>query len=450
MKNYYRTLGIEPTATQTEVRAAYYKLSKKFHPDLNNNDPYFESLFREILEAYACLSDPNKRAAHDQELGLTKSFTQEQEPSNASDQHTTKQQDYSYSDFETEEIKQEEATTNKQTEEPQNKPTEQETAEEQSWQKFLYYIIPAIGLLLMYYFFYQYNKGPQDYPHKEEVKAITNLSTTKKDATTIIKQQLAKWNEAHLKKSTQLLYPLYGSTIMYQGAALGQKEFLDKKQRIFDSNLQQQQQVDKVEVIPIGKKRYQCFFERTRNKEGVFETDAYELIFQEAGNTFRIIGEGIASGKAAAVIKENNTAPKPDPNRFPFSLADLEKSVYGVPTFKDEATDSDAFLRKLEKHQFKQKQEPNGVLTYTHPTIKTTIQIGKNVVNNVEIAYFFNESTRPDFERLREAIKQQYKSEKSKLPNTQKYLSPKGTQYLILEDQAAKRMGILVTQSPLE
>lgn len=52
MTEYYKTLGLTPDATLEEVKIAYRKLSKKFHPDLNDGDKFFEERFKEIQEAY--------------------------------------------------------------------------------------------------------------------------------------------------------------------------------------------------------------------------------------------------------------------------------------------------------------------------------------------------------------------------------------------------------------
>jgi len=61
MKDYFQILGLSPQSSEQEVKTAYRKLSKKFHPDLNNQDIYFEKLFKEINEAYEVLSDPYKK-----------------------------------------------------------------------------------------------------------------------------------------------------------------------------------------------------------------------------------------------------------------------------------------------------------------------------------------------------------------------------------------------------
>lgn len=65
MADYYQTLGIEKTATRDEVKRAYRKLARKYHPDANREDPDAESRFREIGAAYEVLSDPKRRERYD-------------------------------------------------------------------------------------------------------------------------------------------------------------------------------------------------------------------------------------------------------------------------------------------------------------------------------------------------------------------------------------------------
>ena len=63
-KDYYATLGVEPTATQEEVKRAYRKLARKFHPDVSK-EPNAEARFKEVAEAHEALIDPERRAAYD-------------------------------------------------------------------------------------------------------------------------------------------------------------------------------------------------------------------------------------------------------------------------------------------------------------------------------------------------------------------------------------------------
>jgi curved DNA-binding protein len=64
--DYYKTLGINKTATQKDIKTAYRKLARKFHPDLNPNDKDAKRNFQQINEANEVLSDPEKRKKYDQ------------------------------------------------------------------------------------------------------------------------------------------------------------------------------------------------------------------------------------------------------------------------------------------------------------------------------------------------------------------------------------------------
>jgi len=64
-RDFYKVLGVKRDATKDEIKSAYRKLARKFHPDVNKADDA-EAQFREATEAYGVLSDPEKRAMYDQ------------------------------------------------------------------------------------------------------------------------------------------------------------------------------------------------------------------------------------------------------------------------------------------------------------------------------------------------------------------------------------------------
>jgi molecular chaperone DnaJ len=64
--DFYEVLGVDRSADEKELKSAYRKLAKKFHPDANAGDDTAEAKFKEISEAYDALKDPQKRAAYNQ------------------------------------------------------------------------------------------------------------------------------------------------------------------------------------------------------------------------------------------------------------------------------------------------------------------------------------------------------------------------------------------------
>src|SRR6516164_9702215 len=64
--DYYETLGVKRDASEEEIKKAYRKLARQYHPDRNPGDKQAEAKFKELQRAYDVLSDKNKRAQYDQ------------------------------------------------------------------------------------------------------------------------------------------------------------------------------------------------------------------------------------------------------------------------------------------------------------------------------------------------------------------------------------------------
>jgi len=66
-QDYYELLGVPRTASDDEIKKAFRKLARKYHPDVNRDNPQeAEAKFKEINEAYEVLSDPQRKAQYDQ------------------------------------------------------------------------------------------------------------------------------------------------------------------------------------------------------------------------------------------------------------------------------------------------------------------------------------------------------------------------------------------------
>lgn len=71
LKDHYKTLELHPSASADEVRKAYRALARKYHPDVNADNPYAIDYFREVKEAYEVLREPTMRRRYDEERRLS-------------------------------------------------------------------------------------------------------------------------------------------------------------------------------------------------------------------------------------------------------------------------------------------------------------------------------------------------------------------------------------------
>jgi molecular chaperone DnaJ len=75
-KDYYKVLGVDKASDEQTIKAAYRKLARKHHPDVNQNDATAEEKFKDVSEAYEVLSDPEKRQKYDQFGDQWKAYSQ--------------------------------------------------------------------------------------------------------------------------------------------------------------------------------------------------------------------------------------------------------------------------------------------------------------------------------------------------------------------------------------
>jgi curved DNA-binding protein len=94
--DYYKILGIDKTATPKDIKSAYRKLARKYHPDLNPNDKNAKKNFQQINEANEVLSDPEKRKKYDQ-YGKDWQHAEEFEKAKQYQQQSSKNQQPGYS-----------------------------------------------------------------------------------------------------------------------------------------------------------------------------------------------------------------------------------------------------------------------------------------------------------------------------------------------------------------
>src|ERR1035437_7403168 len=134
-KNYYIILGVKNTANFDEIKTAYRALAKKYHPDKNHGNKAAEEYFKEIQQAYAVLSNAEKRKKYDLKFSYTHTYPKQENASSARPFHFTQQQ------------------TKQKPPQPQKKTETSKFDSTESWQ-----ILVSVGIaLLLLYFIISYN-----------------------------------------------------------------------------------------------------------------------------------------------------------------------------------------------------------------------------------------------------------------------------------------------------
>ena len=100
-KDYYKIMGLEPNASEQEIKTAYRRLARKYHPDISK-EPNAEELFKEMGEAYETLRDPKKRAQYDDYLKNREFYEQAQQKQTGTNQsyhYYGNDPEFSHADF---------------------------------------------------------------------------------------------------------------------------------------------------------------------------------------------------------------------------------------------------------------------------------------------------------------------------------------------------------------
>jgi curved DNA-binding protein CbpA len=138
--NYYIVLGVSNTAAFEEIKAAYRELAKKYHPDKNPGNKAAEDFFKEVQQAYAVLSNPEKRRKYD--LKFNYGATQEKAKRTAYTPYGGNAYQYA----------QQQAQNKQQPKSPKTKAAKPDKSEN-------YYILISVGVaMILLYFIISYNE----------------------------------------------------------------------------------------------------------------------------------------------------------------------------------------------------------------------------------------------------------------------------------------------------
>ena len=94
MKDYYGILGVSPMADAREIKAAYRKLAKQYHPDVIGDDPGKRQTMYEIQEAYAVIGDVEKRREHDRKCNQKQAEKTQGKQENRKERHFSREEEF--------------------------------------------------------------------------------------------------------------------------------------------------------------------------------------------------------------------------------------------------------------------------------------------------------------------------------------------------------------------
>ncbi len=167
--DYYKILGLSANAGPTEIKAAYRKLAKIFHPDKNPDNKEALEKFRQIKEAYETLSNPLKKQRYDSKLHYTNIVT-------SRSRAAKKTKSYSFTEEQAKQRKQYKEQYQKQQSSKWAKPAPKKTSYNET--NYILFSIPiAVALLLFIINFYGGKNDPVKSIEKNESPVIENIAT---------------------------------------------------------------------------------------------------------------------------------------------------------------------------------------------------------------------------------------------------------------------------------
>ena len=169
MADYYSILGLTKTATEIEIKAAFRRLAKVYHPDKNPNDPNAKHLFENILRAYNVLSNHHSKRRYDHSNYVTPSQTHKQHRPGQK-----KQKEYSFTD---EDLKQRDYYKKHYHAKKHTVSAESQKPHYSDYKYILYATPIAVGLLMLIVSFFNNEPTTEVLPRKNEALVEANNSS---------------------------------------------------------------------------------------------------------------------------------------------------------------------------------------------------------------------------------------------------------------------------------